>query len=83
MVRPEVTRRVLTRLGEALPDDRHDFVNRIDIRDGWGDTIFVRVHSPLPRTPENHDRWTRLQSAVASALEGERHRVEIAWNCAK
>ena len=73
---------MLIRVGEALPDDRHDFVNRIDIRDGWGDAIFVRVHSPLPRTPENHDRWTRLQSAVESVLEGERHRVEIAWNCA-
>lgn len=58
-------------------------VNRVDIRDGWGDAIFVRVHSPLLRTSENLDHWTRLQSALESVLEEDRHRVEIAWSCSK
>jgi hypothetical protein len=80
MTGADISKRVFTAVSEVLPGHGHSIIARIDIQDGWGDTTYVRIHSPLPRTPTNQDLWTRLRTAIETELADRRHRVEILWN---
>ena len=80
MTGADVSERILKAVSEVLPGQGHDIVARIDIQDGWGDTTYVRIHSPLSRTATNQDLFTRLRAAIDTELTDRRYRVEILWN---
>jgi hypothetical protein len=46
---PDQTRRVLLELAEALPLEGHKVLTGVEMCTGWDDTIFVPVHSGIPR----------------------------------
>jgi hypothetical protein len=43
---PDQTRRVLLGLSGLPPETGHNLLTGIDMRKGWGDTIFVTCTSP-------------------------------------
>jgi hypothetical protein len=53
---PDQTRRVLLGLSEVLPEAGHNVLTAIDMRKGWGDTIFVTVRSGIPRRLSTFER---------------------------
>lgn len=77
MVEVTTTRRVLEAVAGVLPPVGEDVVTRVDVHDGWGGAVHVRVHSRLCRN-DSGDFAKRLRAAMASAVPG-RHTVEIVW----
>jgi hypothetical protein len=65
---PDQTRRVLLELSEALPLEGHNVLTGVDMRTGWGETIFVTLRSGIPRQGNRHEVETRYKRAVAAAL---------------
>ena len=77
MVSAETARLILQGIAEAMPLQGDDVVTRVEIRDGWGGAIHVRVHSLLPRGGDQ-ELGMRIRTSIAR-LVAERHRVEIVW----
>lgn len=77
MVAVSTTRRVLEAVARVLPVNGDDVVTRVDVRDGWGGAVHVRVHSRLARA-EAGSLGPELRAAMAAAVPG-RHTVEIVW----
>lgn len=80
MVAASTARRVLQALASVLPDDGADLVTRVDIHDGWGGAIHVRVHTGLDRA-RHKELATQIRQAVGRELN-VRHRVELVWAAA-
>ncbi|HUC06317.1 MAG TPA: hypothetical protein VL961_13010 [Acidimicrobiales bacterium] len=83
MVTVDITKRILTAIAGALPEDgRLNVVTRIDVRRGWGNTIYVEVYSGLESDALPIDRTLEkvFTAAVDSALGEERHQVRVHWN---
>jgi hypothetical protein len=74
-----VTRRVLHALATALPEEGHDLLTGVEIRDVWGGAVLVRLHTAHERSVGVQPKVEDLRRAVQLALEGHRHRVEVAW----
>ena len=79
-VNPDLTRRVLLELSEALPAKGHNVLTGIDMRTGWGDTIFVTIRSDISPLHGRDDVGNRYKMAVAAALGSARHRIEVKWD---
>jgi hypothetical protein len=79
VVTTEVARNVLHTVAERLPDQEAAFVNRLDLRQGWGNIVWVHIHTPHARSPANHAVATNLVAAVQDVFGPERHRVEMIW----
>lgn len=79
MVAAHITRRILEEVARALPEDGHDIVTGLEIRDIWGEAILVRLHTAALRSSGLADVAAHLQAAVHRALGDRRCRVEIAW----
>jgi hypothetical protein len=77
VVTAATTRQVLRAVAEAITPDCHDAVTRVDIRDGWGGAIHVRVYTGVPRHSDV-EFPERLRAAVARVVPA-RHRVEVVW----
>jgi hypothetical protein len=77
---PDQTRHVLLGLAEALPLGGHNVLTGIDMRTGWGDTIFVTVRSGIPRHENRQEVETRYKMAVFAALGNARHHVQVKWD---
>ena len=80
MISVDLTRRILSELALALPDDGYDVLTSLEVRRIWGDVVLVRLQGgACPR-----DRATELrgsfEGAVGRALGDQRHRFEISWN---
>ena len=75
-----MTRRVLAAVAEVLPDDGCNHLARLDIRQGWGNTLNVRLYTTMHQSEGGREFGTKLREAVAHALEDERHTVEIVWD---
>ena len=76
---PDQTKNVLLGLAEALPQDGYNVLTGIDMRTGWGDTIFVTIRSGIP--PESRDEvGSRYRMAVAGALGPARHHFHVQWD---
>ena len=80
MTSANVKKRIFTAVNEALPGPGTGIVARIDIQDGWGDTTYVRIHTPLSRTATGQDLWASVRAAIDKELADRRHQVEILWN---
>jgi hypothetical protein len=74
-----MTKRILSAIAEVLPDDGHHYLTEVDIRPGWGDVLNVHLHTTMPHTEAGREFGKKLRDAIAEALEGERHFVEIVW----
>jgi hypothetical protein len=81
MIAVSTTRQLLLAIAEALPEEGHDLVTRLEIWEGWGSVVHVRVHTGLPRSVGQRP-LTEIKGAIESSLGSQRHRVEIAWSCA-
>lgn len=74
------TREVLEAVARTVPDKGEDLVTRVDIRDGWGGAVHVRVHTLLGWGADE-EFGRRLRRELAQAVN-VRHRVEIVWSSA-
>jgi len=79
VVAVDTTRGVLLALAQALPDEGSDLVTRLEIHDGWGGAVHVRIQTQVPRSAAGRELETRLRAAVGTALGQRRHRVEMRW----
>ena len=79
VVTTHLARRVLQALAAALPDEGNDVLTGVEIRDSWGSAVLVRIHTLHDRSPDGLMLANDLRAAAEEALEGHRHRVEIAW----
>ena len=77
---PEQTRRVLLELARALPPEGHNVLTGIDMRTGWGDTIFVTVRAGIPPHETRQEVETRYKMAVVAALGDARHHIQVKWD---
>ena len=77
---PDLTRRVLLGLSEALPAEGQNVLTGIDMRTGWGDIIFVTVRSDISPLHGRDDVGNRYKVAVAAALGAARHHIEVTWD---
>jgi hypothetical protein len=77
---PDQTRRVLLGLSEVLPEAGHNVLTGVDMRTGWGDTIFVTVRSGIPRHENREEIGARYKMAVAAALGDARHQIQVKWD---
>jgi predicted secreted Zn-dependent protease len=77
---PDQTRRVLLELSEALPSEGHNVLTGVDMRTGWGETIFVTLRSRIPRHENRHEVEARYKRAVAAALGAARHQIQVKWD---
>src|ERR1035441_3087036 len=77
---PDLMRRVLLELSEALPAEGHNVLTGIDMRTGWADIIFVTVRSAMSPLHGRDDVGNRYKMAVAAALGAARHHIEVKWD---
>ena len=77
---PDQTRRVLLGLSEVLPEAGHNVLTGVDMRTGWGDTIFVTLRSGIPPHENRQEVETRYKMAVVVALGDARHQIQVKWD---
>jgi hypothetical protein len=77
---PDQTRRVLLGLAEALPLQGHNILTGVEMRTGWGDTIFVTVRSGVTPQENRQEVETRYKMAVVAALGDARHHIQVKWD---
>jgi hypothetical protein len=77
VVAARTARMVLEAVAEAMPRQGGNVVTRVDIVDGWGGLIQVRVHTLLSRDADS-ELPARLGAAMARSVSG-RHRVGVVW----
>jgi hypothetical protein len=80
MVDVDVTRSLLLGLADALPDEGHNLITRIDIRKGWGNAISVRIHAGASAQHGPIDVKRQFKKAVDDAMGTERHLVMVEWD---
>jgi hypothetical protein len=73
MVGVDVTRRVWSAIADAHPDGRAYEISRVEIREGWGDVVYVTISGGMD--PEGHSR--AIREAVERALDPSRHDVRL------
>jgi hypothetical protein len=71
------SKRVFQAVANTLREDGQSLVSALKLRSGWGDVVYVRVHTPLSFS--QREELASLQAAIEEALGGQRHRVEIIW----
>ena len=69
-------RRVLDALGRVLPEEGYGHLTGLDIRQGWGNVLKIRLYTPL----DGEEFGARVRRVVDDALGAERHVVEIVWD---
>ena len=75
-VRADLNKRVLHTLADAVADDPGYAFTGIDIREGWGDIVFVTIYGEsIDGTPGPGGR--ALLQAVESAVDPERRTVRL------
>ena len=77
---PDQTRRVLLELAEALPLEGQNVLTGVDMRTGWGDTIFVTVRSGIRQHENRQEVENRYKMAVVVALGDVRHQIQVKWD---
>ena len=82
MVAFETTKRVLRALADTLPGEGGAPSTRVEVLDGWGDVVLVRIHARESAAPDARELVVAIRSAIEEALGAIRHRVEIAWDSA-
>jgi hypothetical protein len=80
MVATGVTKRVLTGLANALPEEGYNFITRIDIGRGWGETILVTIYASALLQHQSLDIRKMYKEAIDEVLVGERHLVQFEWD---
>jgi len=71
---------VLSRLAEALQDEDGNALRDLELYQGWGDVIYVRIHTGISPPFEHRNRLRSMfEDAVSGALGPKRHLVEIRW----
>jgi hypothetical protein len=80
MVSTDITRRVLTGLASALPEEGRNLITRIDIKRVWGDATQVKIYAGASLGHEPVELKPIFKKAVDDALGHQRHLVDIAWD---
>ena len=78
MVTPETSQAILQAILDTYPDE--GVVLGVNFRRGWGDTVFVDVHTgpdPLSGIPVNPRMELKLRSAIKQQLGDERHHIRF------
>jgi len=77
----DLKNRVMCNLSEALHDEGADLLHDLDVHEGWGDVIYVTIHSGISPAFEQRNRLRDLfEAAVDKALDPNRHLVDIRWS---
>lgn len=72
---------VLLRLTEALQDEDANALRDFELYRGWGDVIYVRIHTGISPSFEHRNRLrSKFEAAASRALSPNRHSVEIRWS---
>jgi hypothetical protein len=75
-VRADLNKRVLHALADAVADDPGYAFTGVDVREGWGDIVFVTIYGEsIDGTPGPGGR--ALVQAVESAIDPERRTVRL------
>jgi RNA binding exosome subunit len=74
-----MTKRVLSAIAQALPDDGHNFLTKLVIRRGWGNVLNIQLHTTMPQSEVGREFGEQLRDAIDEVLRDERHLVEIVW----
>jgi hypothetical protein len=78
-----VTKRIFSAIAQALPDDDHRYLTKVDIRPGWGDVLNIRLQTTMPRTDGGREFGQKLRDGIDEALGDQRHLVEIVWGAGR
>jgi hypothetical protein len=70
---------ISTALADALPYQGIDLVRGVKVMKGWGDILFVTVHSPLRRRDASPSLEDVIRVTVGKMLAGQGHHVMIRW----
>jgi hypothetical protein len=73
------TRRLLTALAGAIPEEGPSQLTGLSIRQGWGGIVNVRVHTSASPTAADWELGRALSTAVQIALDGRRHELSFVW----
>jgi len=77
----DLKNRVLFNLSEALHDEDANLLHDLDVHEGWGDVIYVTIHSGISPPVDHRNRLRALfETAVDNALRPNRHLVDIKWS---
>ena len=77
----DLKKSVLSNLSEALHDEDVTVLRDLEVYQGWGDVIHVRIHTGISPPFEYRNRLRSLfEAAVSNALSPNRHLVEIRWS---
>jgi len=79
MVTSGTVRSVLSAVAAALVEPGPSPVVRLDLVNGWGDTLTIRMHTPIDRRSEERSVVLDLRDVVQRAVHGRRARVEVVW----
>lgn len=79
MVPANTVKKVLEAIAAAHPSSGGSLLDRLDVVDGWGDTLIVRLHATVAQHEDGDHQAHRLREAVAEAIGERRRRVEIVW----
>jgi hypothetical protein len=79
VVLSDLSRAIFEALNEALPNDDHQLVWRVEVFEGWGGAHFVTVCSPLYRRDAATVLTEIIHAVVDRVLVGRRHVVRIIW----
>ncbi len=70
-------KQVLQAVAESLPDDGENVLTKLEVYEGWGDILVVRLH--VSDRAGDRGLAKRARELVADAVGERRHQVEIVW----
>lgn len=80
MVDARTVKKILRAVAEAHPASGPTLLHRLDLMEGWGDMLIVRLHATVsPQADLSHEA-RRLRNAVQDAIGERRRQVEIVWD---
>ncbi len=79
MVAANTAKKILHAVADALPDTGPSLLDRLELIEGWGETLVVRLHATVVRQADSSHEAYRLRDAVAGSVVRRRSRVEIVW----
>jgi hypothetical protein len=70
-------KQVLQAVAGSLPDDGENVLTKLELYEGWGDILVVRLH--VADRAGDRGLAKRVRESVTDAVGERRHQVEIVW----
>ena len=79
MVALDVSAAVFGALDAILPNENRLLIERVQVSQGWGDTLFVTVFSAISHADAGAALTEAVHTIVDGVIEDRRHVVRIVW----